>query len=68
MQILGLFIGIGVLSFVAYGPTAKAMPAAPGVAAALVESDGLVVKTQNATANQARRVSRRTARRTSGRQ
>ena len=65
MQILGLFIGIGALSFVGYEPAAKAMPAAPGVAAAFIESDGLVVKAQ--TAGQARRVSRRTARRTSRR-
>src|SRR5262249_46308685 len=64
VQILGLFIGA--LLLVGYEPAAEAIPAsAPGIAAAFVESDGLVVKT--ATAGQARRVSRRMARRTSRR-
>jgi hypothetical protein len=62
IQILGLFIGAFLL--VGYAPAA-AMPASASAIAAVIESDGLVVKTQ--TAGQARRVSRRTARRTSRR-
>jgi hypothetical protein len=63
IQILGLFIGAFLL--VGYEPAAQAMPASASAIAAVIESDGLVIKTQ--TAGQARRVSCRTARRTSRR-
>ena len=59
IQMLGLFIGAFLL--VGYEPAAVAMPASPSAIAAVIESDGLVVKAQ--TAGQARRVSRRTSRR-----
>jgi hypothetical protein len=64
IQILGLFIGIGALSFVGYEPAAKAMPiSAAAVAAgfAVESSDGLVEMT--ATRGSARRTARRTSRR-----